>query len=54
MKTGKKEVSKIYNIKENINISNKNIFNNNIETDYTEENKFAELKNLLLKTSNEE
>jgi len=54
MKTGKKEVSKIYNIKENINIENKNIFNNSIKTDDIEKNKFIELKNLLLKTSNEE
>ena len=47
MKTGKKEVSKIYNIKENINIENKNIFNNSIKTDDIEKNKFVELKNLL-------
>ena len=54
MKTGKKEVSKIYNIKENINSTNKNICNNNIKTDYTEKNKFVGLSNLLFKTSNEE
>jgi len=54
MKTGKKEGSKIYNIKENINITNKNNFNNNIKTDNIENNNFVELKNLLLRTSNEE
>lgn len=54
MKTEKKEASKICKIKENINITNKNIFNNIIKTDYTDKNKYAGFKTIPLKTTNEE